>query len=84
MKKNCKNEDEVKEVREKRRDLIEKLDGLKSVYNEKTGYNIRLHNDLKNKRMQLRNNKFKEITKNMSDLQIKTALAKMMSQEISE
>lgn len=84
LKKNCKHEDEIKEVRYRKKDLVEKLDGLKGIYNEKTGYNIRLHNDLKNKRMQLRHNKFKEITKSMSDLQIKTALAKMMSQEISE
>lgn len=84
LKDKCKFEEEIKDVRERKMILTDQFDKLKDTYNQTGGYNTRLKDDLKNTKYELGNSRYKDITKHLADLEVRCALAKLMTQEVSE
>jgi hypothetical protein len=84
LKKKCKHEDEIKEVKHRKINLTTDLEKLKDVYNQTCGYNIRLADDLRSTQLELSNTRYKDITRKLADIEIKHSLAKLMAQEVAE
>ena len=80
----CKHEDDIKNIREQKMVLNESLEKIKDTYNQTSGYNIRLTDDLRSINFDLKNSKYKDITKNLTNFEVSHSLAKLMAQEASE
>lgn len=84
IRKKCQYEDELKDIRSRKQKVNEQLGKLKDTFNQTSGYNVRLDDDLKQTKFELKNSRYKDITKKLADVEIKYTLAKLMAQEVSE
>jgi chromosome segregation protein len=84
LRKKCKNEEEIKLMKETKARLSEEFNELKDRFNRQNGYNIRLSDDLKSIKLDLKDPKYKDISRKLVDLEVRYTLAKLMAQEVSE
>ncbi|CAI2364961.1 unnamed protein product [Moneuplotes crassus] len=80
----CKYEEEINQSKEKKRQVLKSLDELKTRYNMTAGSNQQLEKNIKSTKLQLHSRTYDNITKRITQLEIRHSLTKLMTQEISE
>ena len=77
-------DEQIKDVKETKSRLNLTYTELKDRYNRACGYKVRLLDDCKVTEMEIRNPKYKDITRNLMDKEVRHTLAKLVAQEVSE